>query len=362
MSNLINKIYLDPKNPASFGGINRLYSEVKQLNTKVTLKQVENYLQSKDSYNLHKEYKNKRQFQPIFASGIDKQWQADLMSIIDLAKHNDDNKYVLTCIDVFSRYGWAVPIKNKTSQEIIRAFKIILNQGRKPEVLNTDQGKEFLNKEFQQYLKQNNIRFFECVNNTKAALCERFNRTIKNKLWRYFTEKNTHHYLDVLPQLINSYNNSIHRMIGVKPASINTTNEHIILKKQEKYLNSVKPGKKRPKYFTGESVRIIGSKVAFARGFEQRWTNELFYIYKIYDTYLPFMYKLKDIEGEVIKGRFYEYELQRVTEEKGRQYKIEKIIKTRKLKNKPAEVFVKWLGYPDSFNSWIKQSEVKEVS
>jgi transposase InsO family protein len=112
--------------------------------------------------------------------GIDHQWQADLMDLGKLASYNKGFKYLLTCIDVLSRYAWVVPLKDKTANALKEAFRVIFKSGWRPIRLQTDKGTEFTNRVFQKFLKENDAHFFTTYNEeTKASIVERFNRTLK---------------------------------------------------------------------------------------------------------------------------------------------------------------------------------------
>lgn len=141
IKNLLDSIYLDLKNPASFGGVERLYQSVKVLDNNIKKNTVEEYLRSNDAYTRHKDIKLKFKRQTTLAPEPDAQWQSDLVVLNNLAEFNDGYVYILTCIDVFSRFAWAVPLKTKTGREIIAAFQSIFNSsGRKPQKLQTDKG------------------------------------------------------------------------------------------------------------------------------------------------------------------------------------------------------------------------------
>ena len=147
------------------------------------------------------------------------------MLLQSLKDYNDGYRYLLVCIDVFSKYAWIVPIKSKTGPALVEAFKVILSSGRKPRKIMTDQGIEFFNKSFQTLLKNEGIELFNTFNETKASIVERVIRTFKTKMWRYFTAKKTMRYLDMLPDLVYFYNHSEHRSIGRQPALVNSENE-----------------------------------------------------------------------------------------------------------------------------------------
>ena len=154
---------------------------------------------------------------------VDQQWQADLVDLQSIYKNNDGYKYLLSCIDVLSKYAWDVPLKNKTGKSIIDAFETIFAE-RKLGKLHTDKGTEFINRPFQKYLNELNGRHFTTENDDiKACIVERFNRTLKPKMWRYFTNNSTHGYLDVLPKLAKSYKESYHSKIKANPSDVKTT-------------------------------------------------------------------------------------------------------------------------------------------
>ena len=129
-----------------------------------------------------------------------------------------------TCIDVFSKFVWVVPLKNKTGESLVNGFQIILDTGRSHENLQTDKGTEFLNRNFQSFLKEKNTHFFTTNSELKASVVERFNRTLKTRMWKYFTAKNTRVYIDILQDIVQGYNNSYHRSIGRTPSPVSLLN------------------------------------------------------------------------------------------------------------------------------------------
>jgi len=134
---------------------------------------------------------------------------------------------LLTCIDGFSKRAWAVPVRRKTGQNVAEAFEKILADGN-CNMLQSDKGIEFLNSTFQSMLRRRGIKFYTSENDDlKATVVERFNRTLKTKMFRYFTYANTRRYLDVLDDLLNSYNNTHHRSIGMAPSEVNADNEDV---------------------------------------------------------------------------------------------------------------------------------------
>jgi hypothetical protein len=241
--------------------------------------------------------------------GIDHQWQADLVDVSRLSKENDGIKFLLTVIDVLSKYAWVVPLRDKTGRSLVEAFTEIFAEGRVPDRLQTDKGTEFLNRVFQSFLKTHGVKHFVTHNvETKASIAERFNRTLKTRMWRYFTRKGTQHYLDVLANLVRAYNHSHHRSIGRTPVSVSEENVADVL--QQLYGH----GGKDPvaKFREGELVRISKARRTFKKGYLPNWSEELFTVSRGRATNPP-VYVLKDYRGDELEGTFYEPELQRVT-------------------------------------------------
>ena len=118
-------------------------------------------------------------------------WQIDLADLAKFSRFNNGSRYLLTCIDVFSKHAWVEPIVNKKAPTVLEAFKKIIESGRKPIRIQADQGSEFLNKDFKTYLNSEGIFFYYVNSELKASVVERFNRTIKEKIFKYFTLSNT---------------------------------------------------------------------------------------------------------------------------------------------------------------------------
>ena len=142
---VLSSIYYDPKNPGSFSSANRLYEEAKNVDKSISLKTVKDWLSGEFTYTLHKPLRKHFKRNPIIVRSKDDQWEADLVDMQEFSNQNSNHRYILTVIDVFSKFAWVQPLVNKTSGSIINAFKTIFNEGRKPKFLRTDQGTEFKN-------------------------------------------------------------------------------------------------------------------------------------------------------------------------------------------------------------------------
>ena len=278
--------------------------------------------------------------------GIDSQWQLDLVELGSISDSNDGYRYLLVCVDVFSKFCWIRPLHKKTGEEVVQALKSIFNEGRVPEKIQTDKGKEFLNKHVQSFLKINKVQFFTTFNyDTKCSIVERLNRTLKTKMWRYFTFMNTRRYVDILQELAASYNKSRHRSIGMAPVEVNVDNSNIVW---NKLYGDV--GIARQKFKVGDNVRITKERQPFRKGYLPNWSEEIFVVNDVNKHGVPYVYILNDLMGEILHGTFYEEELQKVTPPE--IFKVEKVLKERRTRN-GKEYFVKWMGYPTKFNSWI---------
>jgi len=188
--NQLDKIYYNPQDPGSFGGVTRLLKRAKEVGIpEISQAKVRDYLRDQQAYTLHKPARKHFLRNRTITGAIDKQWQADLADMQSLASSNSGYKYILTVIDIFSKFAWAIPIKSKSSKDMVPAFETLFKKSapRKPERLQTDAGKEFLNKDVQALFKQKHIHHFFSASDNKAAVVERFNRTLKTRIWTYFT-------------------------------------------------------------------------------------------------------------------------------------------------------------------------------
>ena len=220
--NILRAIYYDQKNPASFSSSLRLYKAAKEINPNITHSIVKDWLSGEFTYTLHKPLRKKFLRNPIIVEDIDQQWEADLVDMQEFQSQNDNYKYILTVIDVLSKYAWVVPLKDKSAKSIVEAFKIILQGNRKPFFIRTDQGKEFVNQNFKRFIKPKDIHHFTSKNtDIKCAIVERFNRTLKGRMFKYFTSKGTRRYIDILQDLVDAYNSSYHRSIKMRPIDAN---------------------------------------------------------------------------------------------------------------------------------------------
>ena len=294
---------------------------------------------------LHKPIKRKFKKRRVFVNGIDKIWAADLADMTALSKDNDGVNFLLLVIDTFSKYGWIVPLKNKKGKTVAEALKNIFEE-RNPEKLWTDKGTEFYNKDVKGL-----IEIYSTENEEKSSIVERWIRTMKEKMWKYFTDNNTYTYIDVLPELVEDYNNTVHSSIKITPIEASKKKNELTVWRNL-YPDRLKIQPITPKFSVGDKVRITKKKKVFEKGYTTRWREEIFKITKIQNTN-PVTYKLADLKDEEIKGTFYEPELQKT---KQQVFRIEKVLEKGKNKS-----LVRWKDYDKRFDSWVDNKKLIDL-
>lgn len=353
---LLKEFYYDPTHPAGYAGAPNLIQTADE--KKIPRDKVINWLRAQDTYTLHKPIRRRFPRRHYAVDNIDDVWEADLVDLRSLKDDNDGMVYLLVVIDVLSKYVWIEPLRTKTCAAVTEGFKRILDRSnsRTPVWLQTDKGKEFVGSVLQGFLTTRGIRFRVARSpDVKAAIVERFNRTLKERMWRYFTHKNTRRYIDVLQALVQGYNSTKHSTTKMQPSIVTLHNASIARSNMEKRF---KQCIRVAKYKVGELVRISKAKTAFEKGYEVRWSEEIFKIHRILTNRQPPVYELADLHDEVIDGFFYEEEIsvvkKNITET---EFIIDKIIKS-KGKGRHKQYFVSWRGYPEKFNSWIAAANI----
>ena len=194
--------------------------------------------------------------------------------------------------------------------------KILSDSNRKPNKIWTDQGSEFYNNSFKDFLKMNNIEMYSTFNEGKSVVAERFIRTLKNKIFKHMRAISKNIYFDELDDIVNKYNNTVHRTIKKKP--IDVTSDSFVEYNEDS-------NKKNPKFKVGENVRISKYKNIFAKEYVPNQSEEIFIVSKIKNK-VPWTYTISDLNGEEITGSFYENELQKTNQ---KEFRIEKILKRK---------------------------------
>ena len=217
-----------------------------------------------------------------------------------LSRKNKGVKYLLYVIDLYSKYTFVIPLKDKKGISIVNAFdKIIKQSNRKPNKIWVDQGGEFYNNVFEKWLSDNNTNMYSKYNEGKSVVAERFIRTLKNKLYKHMTATCKNVYYDVLDDVVNEYNNTRHSTIKMKSKDV----------KNNKRVYIDEHNEKDSRFKVDDRVRISRYRNIFAKGYTPNWSKEIFIVDKVNDT-VPYTYNLKDLSDEEIIGSFYDKELQ----------------------------------------------------
>ena len=251
---------------------------------------------------LHKPVIKKFNKRKVYSQFKDNIWGVDLADMQSLSKKNKGIKYLLFAIDLYSKYAFVVPLKDKKGISIVNAFnKIIKQYNRKPNKIWVDQGSEFYNNNFKKWLSDNNIIMYSTYNEGKSVVAERFIRTLKNKLYKHMTATGKNVYYDVLDVIVNEYNNTKHSTIKMKPTDVGNNNKRVYIDEHNE---------KRSRFKVGDRVRISKFRNIFANGYTPNWSREIFIVNKINDT-VPYTNNIKDLNDEEIIGSFYDKELQK---------------------------------------------------
>ena len=282
-------------------------------------------------------------------------WAADLVDMNDQLDQNDGYRYMLNVIDIYSRFAWIVPMKTKTADSTLDAFKEVVKSAKTtPKNYWVDEGKEFYNSKMEKYNEIHNINMYSTFGPHKSAMIERFNRTIKEKMYYYFTESDNNNWVNEIANLLKTYNNTVHSSTNQKPIDrIKNTDKEAIKDNIEDYKEDKSEKVKTAKYKVGDLVRTTYVKKVFDKGYKPKWSQEIYRIVKIAKTN-PVTYIIEDLLKEKIKGKMYEQEIQKTKQEVGGLTLIEKVLETKKQGKKTMQL-VKWLGYPEKFNSWVEK-------
>ena len=321
------------------------YSAIK---TKKTLGLGNNFTMENLSNELNKPTINKFERQKIIVNHINEIHSTDLVDMSQYSKMNKGYKYIFTNIDVFSKIAYAFPLKSKKIHDIKPCFEKIF-KNNKPKYIWSDKEPAFLSKEIQQFFKDNNVKLYHTNSHLKAVVIERFNRSLRELMMKEFVKNNNTIWYNILAKLIKIYNNRYHSTIKMKPILVNKFNEKYIKENIYTYNKT----SKIPKFEINDLVRISLKRRDFfdKASSNIKWSEELFKIHSINKSNV-ITYKIKDLNDEIIKGIFYEKELQK-SKNTSQVYIIEKII--RKNKDK---YLVKWKGYSNDFNSYVDKNDI----
>ena len=359
--NRILRAYNTPGHPVAFSAPERVADHFG-----VSVKRAKRILEYNDTYVAHREYKKPRVYNPYYVHNRRDLAQGDLIDIAKIAQHNDDVRFLLVLIDVFTKKLWVYPLKNKRAASVEQALSAWLTSLRTtPKKLQTDRGLEFTNGRVQRLLTRNSVEWEPCNGTLKAAVAERVNKTLQILIYKYLTQKETLRYIDVLPGLVRTYNRRGHRTLqhmspedGDKPEN----EAHLQAIYHEKYAKvAQKASRIKPVFAVGDRVKVKtdAKKISSsARAYAEQFKGEWFRVIRINRTLPVPMYYLQSADtDEHIEGGFYAQELQRF---RGDVYKIEAILR-RRVRRGVREIYVKWKDFGPRWNEWIREDTVQRI-
>jgi hypothetical protein len=308
---LLSSIYEDISHPDSFSTPYRLYQAAKKINSRIKLKDIEEWLEGSETYTRHRQVVSNFPRRKILVRGPQFQYQADLMDYQPIARENDGMHYLLTVIDCFSRFATIIPLKSKEGIVVRNGLKKAFDFMGYPTKLQTDEGKEFYNHVCKYFFEQNKIIHFSTFQEVKAAICERFNRTVRNKIKKYMTHNKTLRFVDILPDIVMAYNSRKHSSFERKfaPKEVNEKNRKSVY--ELLYGEYLRARKKKFKFRVGDMVRVASYRETFRQRDKHNFSQEIFVVVECRETNPP-TYVLADRDKkEQIQGVFYENQLQR---------------------------------------------------
>ena len=369
---IIAKAYYEPISAGSYSSVKKLSSSLSTKGTKKSFSknELQDWLKDQSLYRQFKRPNSNFPRSRIRSPHKNYMWDADLMNMYSLAKYNKENKYVLVCIDIFSRYVYTELLKSKNAEDVVTAFKKIFHKAV-CKVLRTDAGKEFTAKKVQKLFDENGVKHYVAYNEGKASYAERAIRTLKNKLVKYMIHKNSYRWYDVLQNITTSYNSTVHSSIGIEPNNVTRKNSQSVYKHQyERITRAALRGgrlrdiqwKRASNLKEGHYVHLLKVKNPFTKDYESKWTKEIFEVDKRSSRDGIPVYYIKDLQGEEVKGTFYRDQLQKAPSvDAGDFYEVEKVIKTRRTKKGEKEYFVKFKNYPLKFSQWVRAKDLKDI-
>ena len=220
---ILRKVYYNPK--TGFQGAEKLYNKANKIDPRIDREDVSKFLKQQEIYQLHKEVHRKEGYLKTFVGHIAEQIQIGLIDMQKYSKHNEGYNWIITMIDIFTRYAFTIAVKSKSGKDVLNGFVKLMKQFHEkfkkyPKKVQADEGKEFFNINFSEYLKHKNIEFFATKSEKEAAIVERFNRTLKNIMWKFMDEKGDKNWHDFLAEFTFNYNHSFHRTIGMRPIDV----------------------------------------------------------------------------------------------------------------------------------------------
>ena len=277
----LRDIYYNPSK--GYQSAKKLYQKAKEKGLGISRKMVKEWLKTQDTYTRYKPIVRKHKHLKSLVKNLEDQMQMDL---VDMGKYGSKNKgyrWVLTAIEILSRFAFTIPVYSRDTKNMTKAVNILLDSfkkrfGRYPNIVQFDEGKEFYNVGVRELLRSHDIDYFSMQSNKKAAILERFNRTLKTMMWKYFYSKG------FTERLTKNYYNTKHTSIHIKPKDVNKTNESMVW---VTLYGSPSRNLPLPKFRVGDTVRVSKYKSVFAKEYEANFTEEILKLGRFLEGILP---------------------------------------------------------------------------
>ena len=226
---------------------------------------------------------------------------------------NKGFKYIMIVIDVFSKVAWAEPMKRLNDISSVEAIESILKRMDEiPKNFVTDRGKEYFNRKTQNLFERYGIKHYSLRGPHKAANAERFIRTLKSRIERYFWKNKTSKWIDILEQFVQNYNKTFHRSIKMAPYDVNENNRELVYERLYPHLHD----HFRPRLKLGDRVRILREKNTFTKGYKRSWSLEIYKIGKVFTQGAIDFYQIETLSGDILPRKRYYWELNLIASER----------------------------------------------
>ena len=305
-------IYKNPRSAGGFRGPEALWQEARLHIPQLKRKQVYEFIESQKAYTKHRQYRGVKKYRKVYSKRARYLIQMDLLEFRKYARENRDYNYILCAIDAFTKKLWTFPLKSKSAKEVHNNVFWFLMRER-PEKIQTDQGTEFINATLRATEARMDppIQHYHTWSIKKASIVERVQRTLRNRLGKIWEERGNHRWIDVLADITESYNNSVHRSIGMKPNDVRREHHQLIYNRLypqptiDQALKDAKEARRITKALqVGDYVRMLEYRKSFRKESDQAWSTQVYRIRRVIQSN-PITFQIEDLDGEAIKGGFY---------------------------------------------------------
>ncbi|KAH7714306.1 hypothetical protein AAVH_18325 [Aphelenchoides avenae] len=355
-------VYYSLDSPACFAGVDAVFAEAQRQAPAITRDDVRAWLAAQRTYTLYRPLKRRFKRLRTVPTGLNTDWQADLNVLTKLKDDNDGYRYLLVCVDVLSRKMFAEPVLKKDAAHMRAAFDAIFERaGTRPWRLYTDSGTEFESAAMRRYFDSKDILKYHSSPQRAlhAAVAERANRTIKDRLYKYFSEYNTRRWTNAIQHIVDAINRSVCRVTRMRPVDVTEQNAPRLRAAVygDPFAREQRPPRARPRFTVGDHVRVQENKLAFAK-FLNTFTDKIFIVTAVERKQDLYVYRLNDGLGRELPGRFYEHDLVKTVPPPQTTTRVATIIGQPRVRDGRRQVRVRWVGHEPEFDEWIDEDRV----